>query len=485
MDSTEVARLVKKLSLSSEANQAVVTVSAMAVQESVSRLKRCLVGKIFSPKAPNRETLITQVPRILQIRGTVNIEVVGDNLFLADFSSPIDRTWVMRDGPWHFFNSLMAFKEPHDLQNPSDIVFDEITVWVQLHNLPFLYMHSSILSEIAAQIGTIQEVDMGVDGSCTGKFARVRVTLNIERPLLRCVNTLTEDGEKPTLIILLYERLPDFCYVCGKVGHVLRDCENDTVNKAELEFGPWLRAGRTEDIRTRLPTRGFTEGGRGSQRGRGSQGRGSHVGASFSSMVSDSQNTSKLLVEQDNSKLFVEPCSSNKVVRCPPLKLIAERELEGGPNVTICAVKKKNLLSIANKEEEDGHVVESDDVSMEVLGDVGLTDVQRRGDTLVPSPNIPIRKEKEQAMIDLPKKRHWKKQARVKKGGLNTSVGGHGILMAAVVSVGDKRGLIDEVEDETERESGTGVKRLKEGHGISFDNLAITAEAAQQPRRAQ
>lgn len=194
MDPSEVARLVKKLSLSSEAQQPSVTVSTEAVQDSATHLKRCLVGKIFSAKAVNRDTLILNVPKILQIRGTTTIEIVGDNIFIIDFSSPIDKIRVISDGPWHFFNSLMAFQEPGDLQNPSEVGFDDFSVWVQLHNLPFLYMHPAILSEIGAQLGVVKEVDTGADGSCMGKFARIRITRSISRPLQRCINASNKEG---------------------------------------------------------------------------------------------------------------------------------------------------------------------------------------------------------------------------------------------------------------------------------------------------
>ena len=44
-----------------------------------------------------------------------------------------------------------------------------------------------------------------------------------------------------------YERLPIFCYLCGKVDHDERDClqwiqSNVTLRPEEKQFGPWLRA---------------------------------------------------------------------------------------------------------------------------------------------------------------------------------------------------------------------------------------------------
>lgn len=46
---------------------------------------------------------------------------------------------------------------------------------------------------------------------------------------------------------LKYERLPIFCYLCGRVDHDERDFmqwvrSNDTRRLEEKQFGPWLRA---------------------------------------------------------------------------------------------------------------------------------------------------------------------------------------------------------------------------------------------------
>ena len=40
-----------------------------------------------------------------------------------------------------------------------------------------------------------------------------------------------------------YERLPDFCFCCGTLGHQFRECIKYKDQKQEdLAFSPWLRA---------------------------------------------------------------------------------------------------------------------------------------------------------------------------------------------------------------------------------------------------
>ncbi|KAH6775095.1 hypothetical protein C2S52_012656 [Perilla frutescens var. hirtella] len=182
MDPDEVVRLVEELQLSHEASASTIHVAISGLSRTYQDVKRILVGKIFSMRVVNRETLKTQVPRILQLCRHVDIEIVGDNLFVVVFGSQEDRRHTLADGPWHFFSSLIAFKAPEGFQNPADIRFDKFSVWVQLHNLLLACMNPSAIRKIEEQVGTIEEIDVGKGENYIGQFTHVRVSRHLERP---------------------------------------------------------------------------------------------------------------------------------------------------------------------------------------------------------------------------------------------------------------------------------------------------------------
>lgn len=43
-------------------------------------------------------------------------------------------------------------------------------------------------------------------------------------------------------IILSYEKLPNFCFICGILGHVQRDCDRQKGEENSSKLGNWLRA---------------------------------------------------------------------------------------------------------------------------------------------------------------------------------------------------------------------------------------------------
>lgn len=58
---------------------------------------------------------------------------------------------------------------------------------------------------------------------------------------------MSDEGGKRKLISFKYERLPNFCYVCGKLDHLESECSIaikaiKNGQKLVKEYGPWLRA---------------------------------------------------------------------------------------------------------------------------------------------------------------------------------------------------------------------------------------------------
>lgn len=58
-----------------------------------------------------------------------------------------------------FLQRFGDFHSPLGLQKPEDLLFDEIPIWVQCHNLLIVFMQSTILRYIGENIGRVIEVD--------------------------------------------------------------------------------------------------------------------------------------------------------------------------------------------------------------------------------------------------------------------------------------------------------------------------------------
>ena len=74
-------------------------------------------------------------------------------------------------------------------------------------------------------IGEIEEIDVEGGQIAWGRYLRVRVIIDISKPLKRGSKIVVPRGGNE-LVIFKYEKLPDFCYVCGRRDHQEIECDS-------------------------------------------------------------------------------------------------------------------------------------------------------------------------------------------------------------------------------------------------------------------
>lgn len=79
-----------------------------------------------------------------------------------------------------------------------------------------------------------------------GRWLRVRVQIELDRPLLRGLKIKFTDGRESMVVIFRYERLSDFCYTCGMLSHIEDNCHERRIaaEHGEVpcrEYGDWMK----------------------------------------------------------------------------------------------------------------------------------------------------------------------------------------------------------------------------------------------------
>ncbi|XP_050290323.1 uncharacterized protein LOC126728565 [Quercus robur] len=139
---------------------------------------------------------------------------------------------VLMLSPWTFDKYLVALYK---------LETDE-----QIHDLPPRRMTKDVGVSIGRTLVEVEDVDMGEEGKALGRCIRVRVKLDLSQPL--CRGRLVGFGSQESLWVnFMYERLPIFCYWCGKLNHDDKDCvlwinSKGSLRKEDQQYGVWLRA---------------------------------------------------------------------------------------------------------------------------------------------------------------------------------------------------------------------------------------------------
>ncbi|KAE8676059.1 hypothetical protein F3Y22_tig00111634pilonHSYRG00065 [Hibiscus syriacus] len=138
----------------------------------------------------------------------------------------------------------------HIRKHPSQVIY-----WVRLLGLPYRYYSKAIFCRIAMVIGQVVKIDYSTNSGERGRFARLAVLVNLNKPLIPCLK-IDRFWEK-----IEYEGLQQICFQCGVYRHSKDVCGSIEANTSkggaasgssfdldkglgceELGFGPWMIA---------------------------------------------------------------------------------------------------------------------------------------------------------------------------------------------------------------------------------------------------
>ncbi|KAF5443021.1 hypothetical protein F2P56_035618 [Juglans regia] len=182
--------------------------------------------------------------RVWQIEGKAVFKEVGRNKFLVELKEKADKKRIMQGRPWSFDKNLICLQDCEGHESWKEMQFQHEPFWVQCHDPPFAGMNANTGFNLGKSMGEVLMVDTDDSGVCWGSFLRLRVMIDLTKPLAR--GRFLTLGNAKYWIPFKYERLPNFCYHCGKIKHVTGMCDKLDRGKASLEgfnqqYGAWLR----------------------------------------------------------------------------------------------------------------------------------------------------------------------------------------------------------------------------------------------------
>jgi hypothetical protein len=210
----------------------------------VVRGSTCVVGKLLADRVVGKEIIKTPLIRAWKPTERVSFKTVGENTFLIEFANEWDKARIMEGRPWTFDGDLVSLVEFDGLTPLAELEFEKAAFWVRMFNLPLACMSKDMGMRIGSTMGDVEEVEVDEDGVGWGEYLRVRVVLDLTKPLSR--GRFLHIRDKEVWIDFKYEKIPRFCFKCGTVRHGGRGCIAPEGRKAlrnggEAQFGPWLR----------------------------------------------------------------------------------------------------------------------------------------------------------------------------------------------------------------------------------------------------
>jgi hypothetical protein len=185
------------------------------------------VAKVLAEKPVRAEALELSLGRIWCPMKGVECKDLGENRFLFTFMQGSGKRRALEEGPWMFGKDLVVVADFEGDKTIDEVEFSSIPIWVRILKMPLGLMNKSAGEKIGEMVGAVLEVDADENERAVGEFLRVKVRLDIRKPLMRGVTLDVGEGEQEKIkwCPLVYEYLPDFCYICGLIGHIDHSCD--------------------------------------------------------------------------------------------------------------------------------------------------------------------------------------------------------------------------------------------------------------------
>ncbi|XP_039158349.1 uncharacterized protein LOC120288433 [Eucalyptus grandis] len=128
----------------------------------------------------------------------------------------------MRLSPWSYASNLLVLKQCEPEVSKHCYEFSKAAFWVRIGGIPPGWRMEQVFKDLGSRIGQVIDVHLDTADYHQHKGGRVRVEVDLNEPLKS--GAILDIGSKRLWVEFKYERLPHYCYSCGKIGHYASDC---------------------------------------------------------------------------------------------------------------------------------------------------------------------------------------------------------------------------------------------------------------------
>ncbi|XP_027071609.1 uncharacterized protein [Coffea arabica] len=222
-------------------------ITELGTQELAFGIKECqssLLGKIVGEKIANFTGVKNFVTSAWGYPRDLTVAELGPNLFQFILPRQDDRERIAQGGPWIIDNQLLVLNSWYEGIENDEKAFNLAPLWVQVWNLPVHYISKEVGKKIGSVFHLVKDVIIPQTGGKEGRHLKLAVVVDITQPLLR--GTTIKVAGIAKWIQFKYERCPDFCYKCGRIGHSERSCSMVVCGREgqkDNQYEIWMRAG--------------------------------------------------------------------------------------------------------------------------------------------------------------------------------------------------------------------------------------------------
>ncbi|MBA0854565.1 hypothetical protein Goshw_001784, partial [Gossypium schwendimanii] len=160
--------------------------------------RRGLLVRLSGEKV-NREAMYRVLKSLWYIKEEVNFVALNDATILVKFGNIEDRTRMLNLTPWLFDQNLFPLFPFAKGQEMDDYEFNIMPFWIRIYNIPFEQMDREVAIDVGKAIGEVVAIDWHDRNGRWTEYIRIRVKIDVLRPLRRVVHLVGNEGTETHL----------------------------------------------------------------------------------------------------------------------------------------------------------------------------------------------------------------------------------------------------------------------------------------------
>lgn len=207
--------------------------------------QRSLIGRIFGDKLANYTGVKNNFSALWNSIAPFKLRELGQNFFLFIFATQQDKLHILHTKIWTFEGQFLLLKPWSAELEKNKESFHTVHLWVQVWHLPTHWISLEMGRRFKSLFPDVLDVLIPEGGSKKGCHIKLLAEIDLNKPLLRGTKLRLQD--QVIWATFEYEKLATFCFYCGRVGHLERNCavrtqdaKNGTLTRGQ--YGDWLKA---------------------------------------------------------------------------------------------------------------------------------------------------------------------------------------------------------------------------------------------------
>ncbi|PPS19601.1 hypothetical protein GOBAR_AA00951 [Gossypium barbadense] len=170
-------------------------------EEHIQGFESWAMGKIMASEAPNREAMYRVFRSLWYKEEEIDFVDLKERIVIVKFGCLEDQSRILNFSPWLFNRCLFSMLP---FENKKDIESYEFWLslfWLKIYNIPIELMDRQMALDVGNAIGELVAIDWTDRYGGWTEFMRIKVNIDVLKPLMRVVRVVNKDGAEKIRVI--------------------------------------------------------------------------------------------------------------------------------------------------------------------------------------------------------------------------------------------------------------------------------------------